>query len=125
MKSGIKKLATWLIIGIIIFGLVNAVLNNPDSKMTYSELMAKIAAGEVTEIEISSDKTLAKVTLKSAETTAKNAQKEVSIPSLDVFMDQITENILSGQIDVSQEQESTILVLISAFSPIIIFVIFF
>ena len=124
MKSGIKKLATWLIIGIIIFGLINAALNNPDTKMSYSELMAKISAGEVKEIEISSDKTLARVTLKSSEATTKSTQKEVSIPSLDVFMDQITENILSGQIDVTQEQESTVLMLVSAFSPIIIFVIF-
>ena len=125
MKSGIKKLATWLIIGIIIIAFVNAALNNPDTKMSYSELMAKISAGEVTDIEISSDKTLAVVTLKSSETTGtKPAQREVTIPSLDVFMEQISENILSGQITVTQDAESTVMVLISAFSPFIIFIIF-
>ena len=123
MKSGIKKLATWLIIGIIIIAFVNAALNNPETKMSYSDLMAKIAAGEVTEIEISSDKTLAVVTLKSAEGT-KSAQREVTIPSLDVFMEQISENILSGQITVTQDAESTVMVMISAFSPFIIFIIF-
>ena len=124
MKSGIKTLATWLIIGIIVIGLINAVLNNPDTKMSYSELMAKISAGEVTEVKISSDKTLAVVTLKTTESAVKAAQKEVSIPSLDVFMEQISENILSGQINVTQEAESTVMVLISAFSPFIIFIIF-
>ena len=124
MKSGIKRLAAVLIIGIIAIAFGRAVLNSPDTKMSYSELMGKIAAGEVTEVEISSDKTLAKVTLKSAETASRKAQKQVSIPSLDVFMDQISENIISGQINVTQEEESALLYIISAFSPIIIFIIF-
>ena len=124
MKSGIKKLATWLIIGIILVVFINAALNNPDTKMSYSELMGRITSGEVTEIKIASDKTYAIVTLKGTDTGEKKVQKEAAIPSLDVFMDKISENILSGQITVTQEEESTIMLIVEAFSPFIIFGVF-
>ncbi len=85
MKSGIKTLAMWLI-GIVLFVvLLNANFNNKETKMSYSELISKIKAGEVTDITISSDGEIAEVTLDS--TTIK---KEVTIPSLDSFMDNIT-----------------------------------
>ena len=106
MKSGIKTIATWLIIGIIFIVLLNAAFNNPDTKMNYSELITKIDAGEVSEIEISSDKNVAYVTLKNAETSSKVTPKEVTIPSLDVFMDQISDGISSGELSVTQEEES-------------------
>ena len=64
MKNGIKTLATWLILAIVFFALISALFNNTDKKMNYSELMAKINNGEVSKIEISSDKTKAYVTLK-------------------------------------------------------------
>ena len=121
MKNGIKTLATWLVLGIIFIVLLNAVFNNPDTKMTYSELIAKIASGEVTEIEISSDKNIAYVTLKGDTTSA---TKEVAIPSLDSFMDEISENIVSGQLVLSQEEESVVMTVLSAFSPFVILIIF-
>ena len=98
MKNGIKTLATWLVLGIIFIVLINSVFNNPETKMSYSELISKIASGEVTEIEISSDKTVAHVTLKGSDnTTNKGLIKEVAIPSLDSFMEQISDNIMGGQ----------------------------
>ena len=88
MKSGIKTLAMWLI-GIVLFVvLLNANFNNKETKMSYSELINKVKAGEVTDITISSDGETAEVTLDS--TTVK---KEVTIPSLDSFMDKITESM--------------------------------
>ena len=124
MKSGIKTIATWLIIGIIFIVLLNAVFNNPDTKMNYSELITKIEAGEVSEIEISSDKNVAYVTLKNAETSSKVTPKEVTIPSLDVFMDQISDGISSGELSVTQEEESIFITVLSVFSPFVILIIF-
>ena len=125
MKNGIKTLATWLILAIVFFALISAVFNNTDKKMNYSDLMAKINSGEVSEIEISSDKTKAYVTLKQ-DTSAKtiNSVKEVTIPSLDTFMDQISNKMESNEITVSQEEESVFMAVLSLFSPFVILIIF-
>ncbi len=125
MKNGIKTLATWLILAIVFFALISAVFNNTDKKMNYSDLMAKINSGEVSEIEISSDKTKAYVTLKQ-DTSAKtiNSVKEVTIPSLDTFMNQISNKMESNEITVSQEEESVFMAVLSLFSPFVILIIF-
>ena len=47
MKSSLKTLAMWLIIGIIFIVLITSILDNADTKMTYSELMTKIENAEV------------------------------------------------------------------------------
>ena len=123
MKSGIKTIATWLIIGIIFIVLLNAAFNNPDTKINYSDLITKIEAGEVSEIEISADKNTAYVTLKNAD-TSKSATKEVNIPSLDVFMEQISDSISARNLSVTQEEESIFITVLSAFSPFIILIVF-
>ena len=85
MKIEIKTLAMWLI-GIVLFVvLLNANFNNKDTKMTYSELINSIKAGEVQEISVSSDGVTAEVKLDSD-----GIKKEVTIPSLDSFMDTVT-----------------------------------
>lgn len=93
MKSGIKTLAIWLIIIIISVALLSGLLNNSDRKMNYSELIQAINQGQISEIEISSDKETLYVTEKSGDVT--NRVKEVTIPSLDTFMEEISENIAS------------------------------
>jgi len=125
LKNGIKTLATWLILGIIFFVLISAAFNNPDTKMNYSELIAQIKAGEVTEITISADKLTAEVTLKSSSDarTASNV-KEVAIPSLDNFMTQIEAEIANGTVQVSQEEESILITVLSLFSPFVILIVF-
>jgi len=125
LKNGIKTLATWLILGIIFFVLISAAFNNPDTKMNYSELIGKVKAGEVTEIVISADKLTAEVTLSSngSDTKVSNT-KEVAIPSLDNFMTQIESEISSGAVEVSQEEESILITVLSLFSPFVILIVF-
>ena len=53
LKNGIKTLAVWIIGAMIFIVLLNAVYNNSDYKMSYSELLSKVSTGEVTTIEIS------------------------------------------------------------------------
>lgn len=64
MKSSIKTLAMWLVIGIILIVLISSIIDNRENKLAYSELVAKIESGEVKEIEISADGTKAEVKLK-------------------------------------------------------------
>lgn len=54
LKNSIKTLAVWLIIGIIFIVLLTSIVGNNDTKLAYSELVAKVEAGEVKEIEIDS-----------------------------------------------------------------------
>ena len=127
MRNGIKTLATWLILGIIFLSLLSAAFNNPDTKMNYSELISKIKAGEVSEITISSDRQTAEVTLNS--TTSSEAKtssnvKEVAIPSLENFMTQIEKEVAEGQIEITQEEESILISVLSVFSPFIILIVF-
>ena len=120
MKSGIKTLATWLIIGVICFILINSIFDSTNNKLAYSELVAKVEAGEVKEIEISSDKTKAEVKLKN-----ENIAKQVNIPSIDNLMDTVQESMKTGNITVREKSESIWMFLLSLLTPFGILIIFF
>ena len=122
MKNGIKKLAIYLIIIIACIGILSGLLNDSDKKMNYSELIKEINQGEVTQIEISSDKQTVDVTEKSAESTGR--VKEAIIPSLDTFIEEISDSIATGQLKVVQDEESIFITLLSVFSPFVILIIF-
>lgn len=119
MKSSLKTLAMWLIIGIIFIVLITALLENSDRKMTYSELMTKIENAEVKDIKLTSDGTKAYVNLKGSTT-----EKEVVIPSLDSFMDNINKHLVSGNITLEGKSESIIMTVIGLLSPFGILIIF-
>ena len=122
MKNGLKTLAMWLIIGIIFIVVVSAVMENSETKMEYSELLVAINNGTVEKIELNADGDSAYVTLKNS-----NVEKEVNIPSLDSFMDEINEYLVAGNIALKQASESifvTILGLLSPFAIAIIFLLF-
>ena len=127
MRNGIKTLATWLILGIIFLSLVSAAFNNPDTKMNYSELISKIKAGEVSKVTISADRQTVEVVLNSTsgmDTRTSSNIKEVAIPSLENFMSQIEREVLEGQIEIIQKEESILISVLSIFSPFIILIIF-
>ena len=122
MKSGIKTLAMWLIIGIIFIVLLTSILDSDNNKLAYSELLEKIEAGDVSEIEISSDGASAEVKLKD-----ENFIKQVNIPSIDNLMTNLQESMTSGSITVTEQSESIwmfILSLLTPFGLLIIFLIF-
>ena len=122
VKNGIKSLATWLIIGIILVVVISSIIDNSNSKMTYSELIENIEEKNVESIEVSSEGTSAYVTLKSAK-----GSKQVNIPSLDSFMDYANEDIKAGNFTLESASKSiwvTLLSLIMPFGLIIIFLVF-
>ena len=98
MKKGLKTLAMWLIMGIILIVLISAIMDNSQTKMTYSELIVEIESGKVENVEISADGKKAYVTLKANP----KIEKEVNIPSVDSFMDKIN-NSLACIISITDE----------------------
>ncbi len=122
MKNSIKTLAMWLIIFVIFIVVITSILDNTNNKLAYSELISKIEAGEVEEIEISSDGTSAEVMLKND-----NIAKEVNIPSIDSLMDNLQDSMKLDTIKVTEKSESIWMVGLSLLTPfgiLIIFVIF-
>ena len=123
MKNGIKSLAIWLIIGVILIVVISSIMENSNSKMTYSELIENIEEGNVTSVKLSAGGEAAKVTLNDNNKT----QKQVNIPSLDSFVTYAEEYIKSGNLSLEEESQSiwvTIFSLITPFGLLIIFLIF-
>ena len=112
MKSGIKTLAMWLIIGVIVMVLVTSILDNVDTKMTYSQLIEKIETSEVTAIEMTYEGKSANVTLKND-----SVKKEVNIPSTESFMNYITDYLKAGTIELKENSQSIWVTLLSILSP--------
>ena len=122
MKNGIKSLATWLIIGIILVVVISSIIDNSNSKMTYSELIENIEEKNVESIEVSSEGTSAYVTLKS-----QKGSKQVNIPSLDSFMSYANEDIKAGNFSIESASKSiwvTLLSLLMPFGLVAIFLVF-
>ena len=91
MKNGIKTLATWLIIGVIFIVLLSSIMTNTNTKLKYSELIAKINEGKVESIVIDADGTSATVQL-----SDEKVKKQVNIPNMENFMNYTDEFIKNG-----------------------------
>ena len=121
MKKSLKSLAIWLILGIILIVTISSILDNSQNKMKYSELMLAIESGKVENIEISSDGTKGYVTLKEN----RKMEKEVNIPSLDSFMDNVSKYLAEGSFTLESKSQSTLITILSLLSPFGIVIIFF
>ncbi len=119
LKNGIKTLAMWLILGIIVIVVATSIVDNSNSKLEYSDLLTKIEAGDVKEIKISSEGTSAKVKLKN-----ENSSKAVNIPSIENLMENLQDGMKAGTIHVMSESESIWLVILSLITPFGILIIF-
>ena len=123
MKNGIKSLAVWLIIGVILIVVISSIMENSNNKMTYSELIENIEEGNVSSVQLSAGGQSAKITLNDNNKTV----KQVNIPSLDSFVTYAEQYIKNGNLALDEESESiwiTILSLITPFGLLIIFLVF-
>ena len=120
MKEKLKTFAIWLILGIIFVVLLSSVIDNTNTKMTYSELISKMELGEVKEIELTSDGASAYVTLDGS-----SVQKEVNIPNTESFMNYATELLKDGEIELNEKSQSIFITILSLLSPFGIIIIFF
>ena len=119
MKRGIKNGAMWLILIIIFIMIISAISSNMYKKMSYSDLLKAVNENKVESIKILDDNKTAEVKIKDDEIT-----KNVTIPSLDTFMDKINENLLKEDIDLAQNEENKVLTVLEAFGPTILLMIF-
>ena len=119
LKNGIKTLAVWLIIGVILIVGVTAIYDNSDRKFTYSELVSKIDAGQVSTIDINADGYSAMVEFNDG-----TSQKKVNIPDLKSFMDNVQEPMKEGKITVEQEFQSVWVTIFSVIAPLGLLIIF-
>ncbi len=110
----------WLIIGIILIVLISSIIENTDSKLAYSDLIAKVEAGEVKEITLAANGKKAEVKLKN-----ENFTKEVNIPSVDNLMETLTDNMKAGSVTVNEKSESIWMVFLSLLTPFGLLIIFF
>ena len=113
MKNSIKTLAAWLVIGIMLLFIIPAILNGTNSELTYSELLSKIEAGEVTDIEISYGGESAKVKLKNDSNI-----KNVNIPSVDNLMENLNNFMKENDIKVTEADKSFWLIVSDLLLPI-------
>ena len=121
MKNGIKSLAVWLIIGVILIVVISSIMENSNTKMTYSELIENIEEGNVSSVQLAAGGNSAKITL------TDKTQKQVNIPSLDSFITYAEQYIKNGNLSLEEESESiwiTILSLITPFGLLLIFLVF-
>ena len=119
MKSGIKKVTMWLVLLIIFIMIISAISGNMYKRMSYSELLKNIKDEKVETIEISDDNKTASVKIKDDE-----IEKTVTIPSLDTFIDKISDQLADGKIELSQAEESKFLTILEAFGPTILLMVF-
>ncbi len=120
MKKGIKTLAMWLIIGLIFIVISMSILDNKDSKLTYSELLSAINSGNVESIEIESDGTTAMVKLENEEN-----KKQVNIPDMGSFITYSEEFLKDGAFSLEEKSESIFVTILSLLTPFGILIIFF
>ena len=119
MKNSIKTLAVWLIIGVIMIVGITAIYDNADRKFTYSELVSKIQAGQVSSVDINADGTSAIVNFNDGTT-----EKKVNIPDMKSLMDNVQEPMKNGAITVEQESQSIWVTIISLIAPLGLLIIF-
>ena len=119
MKNSLKTLAVWLIIGIILVVAISTILENSNTKLAYSDLISKIEAGQVEKIELEADGYSENVKLKND-----NIEKKVNIPSVDNLMDNLQDDMKTGQITVTEKSESVWGIFLTLLTPIGILVIF-
>ena len=100
MKGRLKTLAIWLIIAVIFIVLLTSVIDNANTKMSYSDLLNKMELGEVKQIELNSGGKSAYVKLDGESNT-----KEVNIPSLESFMNYSNNLIKDGKITLTEKSE--------------------
>ena len=113
MRNSIKTLAAWLVIGIILLFIIPAILNGTNNELTYSELLSKIEAGEVTDIEIEYGGETARVKLKNDSNI-----KNVNIPSVDNLMENLNTSMTDNTINVTETDKSFWLIVSDLLLPI-------
>ena len=120
MKNGFKTLAIWIIIAVVMFIGITAIYDNADKKLSYSDLVTKIDAGQVSVIDINSSGTSATVEFNDG-----TNEKQVNIPDIQTLMAEVDDDVRDKKLTVNQESESIWVTIISLIMPLGLLIIFF
>ena len=115
MIKKLKTLIIWAVIIIFSIVFVSTIIQNSILKISYSELLEKIANNEVKSVSLSPDGKKASVVLNEDETT-----KIANIPNVQSFMTSIDEQMKAGTVEIIEETESPLAVIADYLTPIII-----
>ena len=99
--------------------MISSILDNANTKLSYSELIAKIEADAVESIELEADGSAAIVKLKND-----NVEKTVNIPSVDNLMQNLEETMKAGTVKVTEKSESVFMIFLTFLTPVGIVIIF-
>ena len=122
MKGRLKTFAVWLILIIIFVVIISSIMENSNTKISYSDLINKMEAGEIKKIELSSDGTSAQVSVQ-----GDNIPKEVKIPNVESFMNYANNILKDGKIEFNKKSASVFMILLNLISPlglVVVLVIF-
>ena len=100
MKNGIKTLAIWGILLVILIFVVPSILENAMGKIDYSELISQVREGNIEEIRIGYGKENATAKYKDTGKTV-----NVNIPDIENLMENLNSNMSNNQVKVIQEDE--------------------
>ena len=120
MKNGIKSLAVWLIIGVILAVGISAIYDNNDKKFSYTELVGKVNNGQVTSIVISASGESAEVKFNDG-----TNDKKVNIPDIQTLMKDVDGPVKEGNLNVDRESESIWVKILYVVAPLGLLFIFF
>ena len=113
MKNGLKTLAVWLIIGVILIFLIPSVINNTNNRLTYSELIERIEKGAVSEISIEYGGETASVKLRNEQSA-----KKVNIPDVENLLENVNKSMKENSIKVTMEDEPFLLIVANLLVPV-------
>jgi cell division protease FtsH len=120
MKSSLKTIVMWLIIGIICLILISAIMENSETKMSYDELVGAINNSKVESIKLESNGKKAYIKIKNDK-----VEKEVNLPSIDAFMTEISDELASQEFNFEEKSESILITILGLLSPFAIIIVFF
>jgi cell division protease FtsH len=100
LKNGIKTLAIWGILLVILIFVVPSILENAMGKIDYSELISQVREGNIEEIRIGYGKENATAKYKDTGKTV-----NVNIPDIENLMENLNSNMSNNQVKVIQEDE--------------------
>ena len=120
MKSSLKTIVMWLIIGIMCLILISAIMENSETKMSYDELVGAINNSKVESIKLESNGKKAYIKIKNDK-----VEKEVNLPSVDAFMTEISDELASQEFNFEEKSESILITILGLLSPFAIIIVLF
>ena len=121
MKSGIKKIALWLILLCVFLLVLSAISNSVNKQLSYSKLLEEIEKDNVEKVVVADDGKAAEVKIKEGDNAG---EKNVAIPSLDNFMERVSDKLTEGKFELAQTEKSQFVEVIETFGPTILLMVF-